>query len=258
LLHFDFESAIYKGPGVSEECFKHTHQSINKALSASYCIKSILPHQVISSSWEENAILFILPGGRDIPYAAALNGAGNQKIRTFIEKGGSFLGICAGGYYAGDFVDFGKDSPLSIQEKRELSLFSGTVKGPVLAPYDYFSNSGVRSAKLIWEGDSDFSNQDSFSIYYNGGGYFVDALEKTGVSVLASYNLEIKLPAIIKCRIGLGIAILSGVHFEFDPTILDTKDTHLQSIIPELIASNNCRVLILKNLLKSLTETEDK
>ena len=161
--------------------------------------------------------MFVLPGGADIPYTKWLNGKGNEKIRTYVEKGGSFLGICAGSYYAGNFVEFALGTPLEVKGVRELAFFPGTVKGPILAPYDYETSSGVRAAKISWKGGAPFKTNSTFVVYYNGGGYFAEAAREEHTKILASYSLGNDFPAIIEIQVGKGKAILSGVHFEYDP-----------------------------------------
>ena len=72
--------------------------------------------QVIEGGWEEETDLFIMPGGRDRLYHAALLGAGNLKIRSFVERGGTYLGLCAGAYYGCRSIEFEKGFPLEICE----------------------------------------------------------------------------------------------------------------------------------------------
>ena len=198
---------IYNGPGVSLNALGHTKRFFQK-IGLQIC--EISPLQVIEGGWEEKAALFVLPGGADIPYRKELNGVGNQRIRSFVEKGGAFLGICAGSYYAGAFVDF--DAPPFVQEKRELSFFPGVVKGPVFEGYDPNSLQGARAVILKW-GD------ETCPFFYHGGGHFVDADRMENVSVIASYDTQKQESAIIQCSVGKGQAILSAVHFEYDPIL---------------------------------------
>lgn len=53
-------------------------------------------------------------------------------------------------------------------------------------------------------------------VEYNGGCYFENAGQYENVSVLAAYYNEGHkgLPAIIKCQVGRGKAILSGAHLQ--------------------------------------------
>jgi glutamine amidotransferase-like uncharacterized protein len=152
--------------------------------------------------------LFIMPGGRDRPYHAALKGAGNAQIRSFVENGGTYLGICAGAYYGCKKVEFDRDFPLEVCEERELAFFSGTAIGPAFGKgtFEYGSEKGARMAKIGTAGGT-------LEVYYNGGCFFEG--DFTHVEILARYlDLPNHPPAIIECSIGKGKAILSGVHLE--------------------------------------------
>lgn len=242
---------LYNGPGVSQGSLAQTERSIQKALPA-YTVERISSDRVISDSWEKRAALFILPGGADLLYVTALEGPGNRKIRAYVEGGGAFLGICAGSYYAGNFVDFASGSALEIKGDRELAFFPGTVQGPILAPYDYLSESGARAAKLRWSGKEGFKPGKPFTIFYNGGGCFVGASEHATISVLACYEGPEPLPAIIECQVGQGKAILSGPHFEYDPLTLDTENPYLKTLVRDLVQENKSRIDLLEYLLRRL------
>jgi glutamine amidotransferase-like uncharacterized protein len=240
---------IYAGPGVSKSSLAQIKNTLNFILQPNYQILEIFPEQILHDDWETHTALLIIPGGADIPYARALDGIGNQKIRSYVENGGSFLGICAGGYYGGEFVEFAINTDLEVQGKRELGFFPGIVRGPVLAPYDYQSESGARAAQIRWTNQG-FPKNTVFSVYFNGGGYFVDATEKKLVSVLASYDIEEEFAAIVECQVGSGKAILSGVHFEYDPDILDSTNDYLIPIIATLKNDNKNRIELVRHLLK--------
>ena len=66
--------------------------------------------------------LFVMPGGADLPFCAALNGAPNQRIRQFVERGGAYLGICAGAYYACRKIAFHAGTEGAICGPRELGF----------------------------------------------------------------------------------------------------------------------------------------
>ena len=240
---------IYNGPGVSQESLKQTAAAVRKVLP-NYLIQYIGPLRVINDSWEESAAFFILPGGADIPYTKELNGLGNQKIKSYVANGGAFLGICAGSYYAGAVVDFAKNTPLEVQGERELAFFPGIVKGPILAQYDYLSQKGARAAQLTWGASKGFEEGEQFTVFYNGGGYFEEVAKFSNTSVLAYYDEEKKFPAIIECRIGRGIVILSGVHFEYDPILLDSNDEYLKTVISLISEDDRHRELLLKHLVE--------
>lgn len=209
--------AIYAGPGVG----------------ASFPLKGLLitPEELINSNWDQTFDLLIMPGGRDKPYHAALQGKGNAKIRSFVERGGTYIGICAGAYYGCKMVDFDRGEPLEVCEERELAFFSGSAIGPAYGKgtFDYGSQKGARAAKLQ-------TDLGAFHAYFNGGCYFSGDFSQ--VRILARYlDLEGQPPAILECPIGKGKAILSGVHLETSSDSLDPKDP----IVPILQKSEEPR-----------------
>lgn len=46
--------------------------------------------EIVRTSWESSTSLLIIPGGRDVPFHEALKGEGNQRIKRYVENGGSF------------------------------------------------------------------------------------------------------------------------------------------------------------------------
>lgn len=237
---------VYQDEGVSQEALTHTLSMFHHFLDKRYMIKTISAQQVRGGQWTKDAALFVMPGGADLPYTRKLDGRGNQKIRQYIQDGGSYLGICAGAYYASSYVEFDKGGPLEVLGKRELKFFPGKAVGPTLACYDYKSRKGSRASKIT----TSFPNVPTTVVYYNGGCHFVGTSSLHGIQVIASYSN--KLPAILKMKCGKGTVLLSGVHFEYDPYKLDSSDPYLQAIRPLLIAANESRKLVVKQILKNL------
>lgn len=177
------------------------------------CDKRITRKLILDGALEQVSIL-IMPGGRDKPYHAYLKGTPNQKIRKFVEEGGTYFGICAGAYYGCSRVEFDKGFPLEVCEDRELCFFKGSAIGPAYGKgtFEYGSEKGSRLAKLGM-------NEKEFYAYYNGGPYFDG--DFTNIKVLARYlDLPGEPAAIIECAVGKGKAILSGVHLESQPVLL--------------------------------------
>jgi glutamine amidotransferase-like uncharacterized protein len=169
--------------------------------------KPITAKQILEGALHDFSLL-IMPGGRDRPYMAALQGKANANIRSFVEKGGIYLGICAGAYYGCSEIEFDKGYPLEVCEGRELKFFRGKAIGPAYGKgtFEYNSEKGARLAKLQLD-------NGIAEVYYNGGCTFEG--DFTNVRILASYlDLPNHPPAIIECPIGKGKAILSGVHLE--------------------------------------------
>lgn len=181
--------AIYKGEGAIWNGPSHQR----------FGVKEILEGKL------QDISVFIMPGGRDRPYHAALKGKPNALIRRFVEEGGTYIGICAGAYYGCSSVEFDLGFPLEVCEERELKFFPGKAVGPAYGKGTFFydSEKGARIAKI---------GPDLYA-HYNGGCTFEGDL--THAKILARYlDLPGEPPAIIECSIGKGKALLSGVHFE--------------------------------------------
>jgi biotin--protein ligase len=214
-----------------------------RGLDAEYLSREAL----LYTAWESRVSHFVLPGGRDRPYHAAFLGEGNRRIRTFVENGGIFVGICAGAYYGCSAVEFEKGLALEVCETRELSFFPGKAVGPAYGKgiFAYDSEQGARAARLTEE-------QGEFTAYYNGGCTFEG--DFTGVKILARFaDLPGQPPAVIECSIGKGKAVLSGVHLETRPEILDGGNPFLKPVIPLLFAADEMREAFLMRVCPKLS-----
>jgi glutamine amidotransferase-like uncharacterized protein len=238
---------IYNDAGVGETVLKHTIHTMNQLFSNCYSVNTLNAEQVIEQSWQEDAVLFVMPGGADLPYVRKLNGEGNSIIKNYVENGGKYLGICAGAYYGSNYVEFDKFGSMQVLGDRELSFFPDKAIGPVLAKFDYYSHSGVRAASV----NTEFNEIDNVKLYYNGGGYFNNAQSYSNIKIVGTYEVN-NLAAIIAIEQQKGKVILSGVHFEVDPNMLDSPNKYLDQIAPELIADNDKREELIHELLHYL------
>lgn len=169
-----------------------------------------------------------MPGGRDIPYHKKFTGKINHEIKQFVEVGGSYLGICAGGYYGAASIAFDQGGPLEVVGERELSFFPGIAIGPAYTDkrFVYASEEGARIAKLSYK-DRIVDN------YFNGGCYFQDADHYESVEVIARYaELPTSPAAIVKCSVGKGVALLIGTHPEHP---IDRNDKERAAFFGELL-----------------------
>lgn len=242
---------IYNDEGVSTESLAQTLHAIKEATQNHYQIKTINAKDVIQGDWIKQSVLFVMPGGADIPYAIKLNGTGNAMIKNFVKNGGSYLGFCAGAYYAAGYVEFDKGGELEVLGKRELAFFPGKVIGPFLAPYHYDNNEGAQAALIHTE---DKKIKGKLTSYYNGGGFFQDSSRYSNVTVLAHYAQENKplMPAIVSIHYGKGRVVLSGVHVEYDPFLLDEHDPYVSSTLPSLKKDQAKRLALFNYILSVL------
>ena len=240
---------IYRDKGTDPFCLKALVSALQQELvHQTYSITFADRQLLQTATWHEHTKLLIFPGGRDIPYQEALQGSGNQQIVDFVQQGGSFLGICAGAYYASSHIEFEKGSPLEVIASRDLCFFPGCAVGPAYGPgtFGYQNQKGALIASL------ELGSETSAS-YYHGGCAFIGEENNPNISILARYaDLANKPPAIVRCTVGQGQAVLCGVHPEYSayhnhtskhlPTPLFTA---LRKIEPE-------RRLVFTHLLRKL------
>ena len=222
---------IYSDYGTSPASVSATKNELFRVFENKYQIILADKEYVNDYEWEIKTELFVMPGGFTKPHYKNLSSAGNMKIKRFVEGGGKYLGICAGGYYGCSKTEFDANHPLEILLNGPLDFYPGKAIGPAYGPntYTYNSGKGMRAALISCSGDID---RKSTKIYFNGGCFFDESTidsETENIRILSRYlDLPNTPPAIISCQVGLGIAVLSGVHFEISPKhIGKEKDTDL-------------------------------
>lgn len=254
--------------GASSNCVAMTVASLKKAISGQQAtVRTTTSEELVSSKWRENCRLLVLPGGRDLPYCKELNGAGNEQISAYIQEGGSYLGICAGAYFASAYVEFARGDPkMAVVGPRELALFPVTARGPVFPAFSYKTNSGAHAAgaNLTAAGASTLGGTEgeNATLFYNGGCGFIyrEGAGSTSYEALMTYtgHSEPESPqpspyantaAIIGGRVGKGQAILTGLHFEASTDLLKKYyegDEYVTPLLPTL-EQNEARRLSLFN-----------
>ena len=181
---------------------------------------------IIKEPWTASCALLVIPGGADLPYCRTLNGEGNRRICQYVERGGAYLGLCAGGYYGSKRCEFEVgNKKMEVVGDRELAFYPGTCRGLAYPGFVYHSELGARAVELrvdktlLTEG----SVPNVFRAYYNGGGVFVDApkYKDRGVEVLASFTEKLNVDAgegsaaVVYCKVGDGAAVLTSPHPEY-------------------------------------------
>ena len=81
----------------------------------------------ISGTWTRTCQVIGFGGGYDLGFIRALGGKGTKIVRDFVQQGGSYLGFCAGAYWACNYIEFDKDGPLQVVGERFLKFFQGNV-----------------------------------------------------------------------------------------------------------------------------------
>ncbi|KAF8979116.1 biotin holocarboxylase synthetase [Entomortierella lignicola] len=254
---------VYSGEGTSRISLAHTVRSLRALVGQHYDVMKIDAKGLLTEPWEESTALLVIPGGRDIPYTKDLNGAVNDKIRAYVQAGGRFWGVCAGAYFASDRIVFEVGTPLEVQGDRELKFFKGECRGVVYPGFVYDSEQGANAVEIQLNRDM-FESGDKIDfektrVYFNGGGYFVDAEKYPDTQVLAWYCEENdganRKAAVITSRVGQGLALLTGVHPEYDAVHLDAANPEYgpsPNVVTRLLEKDQERVLVLRGLFKKL------
>lgn len=219
---------------MSTTALAHTRRTLQE-LCPSYDVRPTSATELALAPWQSTTSLVVIPGGRDLPYVeemgkmrrreyGGMTSAQDEIRRWVLEQGGSFVGICAGAYFASSFCSFEQGTDMEVAGPRSgLQFYPGECRGTVYSGFVYESDAGARVVRLAHD-------DGRVAMHYNGGGAFIDANQYVGqgVSVLASYpsdELEMahadgqrsyaSQAAIVHCRAGSGQAILFGTHPEF-------------------------------------------
>ena len=220
------ENLMLSGNGSTVESVRHCLYTLRRLLSPNYAVIPVTGDMIIKEPWTASCAAIVFPGGADQGYCRTLNGAGNRRIRQFVENGGIYIGFCAGGYYGSRRCEFEVGNKLlEVIGDRELAFYPGVNRGCAFTGFVYHSEKGAKATELKVDKTvlSSGAIPNVFKSYYNGGGVFVDATKykNRGVEVLASYVEPIAIDsgegtaAIVHCKVGKGAALLTGPHPEF-------------------------------------------
>ncbi|EXJ80802.1 biotin apo-protein ligase [Capronia epimyces CBS 606.96] len=217
---------LSSGNGSTVESVRHCLYTLRKLLSPNYAVIPVTGDMLIKEPWTASCAALVFPGGADQGYCKTLNGEGNRRIRQFVERGGIYIGFCAGGYYGSRRCEFEVGNKLmEVVGDRELAFYPGIARGCAFPGFVYHSEKGARAAEVKVDKTvlSTGTVPNVFKSYYNGGGVFVDApkYKSQGVEVLASYTEPLSVDpgdgtaAVVYCKVGQGAAVLTGPHPEF-------------------------------------------
>lgn len=93
---------IYKGPGACASC---PEAAAKIAILAGLKVKYVGPSE-IQAALKLKPAIYIQGGGDDaVDISKAMSPESMKSLRNYVKNGGKYLGICAGGYFAGLTVD---------------------------------------------------------------------------------------------------------------------------------------------------------
>ncbi|KAI8866400.1 class II aaRS and biotin synthetase [Ramicandelaber brevisporus] len=275
---------VYSADGVARTSLNQTLSTLRRLLSDSYAIISVDAKVLAQEPWEGSTALLVMPGGRDLPYVRDLAGVANRRIIDYVtQRGGRYLGLCAGGYYGSSEVEFEKGQRLEVLGSRELKFFPGKCVGTMYPGFVYDSERGAKAVPIkvnkdhfsVPTGDGEASSSllaagfpDTLPVYYNGGGFFEGAHElvSKGVNVLATYvkdaegNPSDKAAVVSRKYVvhpttsnpspSTGVAVLTGIHPEYDPSSLDPLSYNGMDVVGVLRDTDHWRLAFMSALLR--------
>lgn len=205
---------VYHDEGAGEFSRGCLTYALSTAFAGRAVVERIHAAEIVASDdWHERTLLLAFPGGADLPYAERLDGRGNASILRYLERGGAFLGVCAGAYYACARVAFEPATPGAITGLRGLALFRGTARGSLhelAAPY---ALDHLRCAAVVRVRRAD-DGRELCALYWGGPELVADRGAR--FTPLMTYVTPDGRDAIAAVRtdVGRGRAVLTGVHAE--------------------------------------------
>ncbi len=150
------------------------------------------------------------PGGFAWYYKAAIDSNGIRHIRELVQNGGSYLGICAGAYFASDSVDWEEDGMIDYP----LDLFDGIAKGAIdaIAPWDNYA-----MATVTMNPGNPINQYEpaSETMLYYGGPVFKPHHPET-MDTVATWEAYGDSLSMINFTYGSGRVLLLGPHPEIE------------------------------------------
>ena len=178
-----FNVLVYTGDGAGPDPVHFTLRTLKSFLGHRYAVREITPELLKTEPWEGKTALLVFPGGRDMPFVRDMSGIGDKRIKNWVLNGGRYLGFCAGGYFGSSRCEFEPGTKMEVIGDRELKFYPGTCRGAVYPGFEYNSHNGARAVEISVnksafervnpEGAAKLKKK--FRVYFNGGGYFVDA-----------------------------------------------------------------------------------
>jgi glutamine amidotransferase-like uncharacterized protein len=186
-------------------------------------------NEILNGALSKDVDLFVMPGGASRYKADKLNGTANRMIKTYVEQGGRYLGICGGAYMGCNVTKWAQGLPHEIIVRNELSFFSGAAIGPIEA-FGRGDNYNQTDAHLV---TLEYQGKSVSSLYLGGCVFQPDAAddhetssdELCGYKVLASFaDLPEKPAAIVSGLYGQGRWLLCSTHPEYDNEAIELVD----------------------------------
>lgn len=253
-----FEGVVESSARALEERLKKHPVIVKTSFITALQLGEILEQPAkIEKGWERRVII-AFPGGECSVWDQQLKGV-VIKIRSFVERGGNVLMICAGAYFSVKRSLYTSTNNI-FERSRELAFFPGQAIGPKKTEKkDYDPDKkGVMCAVT-----NEISKKQGYG-YLKGGGHFIPeegALEGVHYEVIMRYSDE--TIAAVASKVGLGRAWMTFLHFEYEhmPDINKSScmtpknKRYLQKINKKLLENQDFSDEFFNQCLKYLQKT---
>ncbi len=212
---------VYTGQGVSSTSVEAFIDQVKTFLGSGISVATITREELSSNiPWEKETALLVFGGGE--PSQWGIDETTKERMVSYVKNGGRFLSTCAGSYFFSETSQFAVsdiNGPHVIERQHKNNLFPGKAYGPLypeITSGNYLTFEGSRAPSIIhFHASRDVSGR----LYYLGGCAFdCKDTRSSLVNPIAYYTDVAKslVPAIISCKVGNGVAVLSGPHIEFE------------------------------------------
>ncbi len=201
-------AVIFAGAGTCEGCASTVATLLQQR---NYQVRLVNEHQLDAEVLRQ-ADLYVQPGGSDdiMDTLSVLSAPQIQAIRDFVAQGGSYLGICAGAYLAGQYADQ-----------------SAGIRAFGLVELAEIEQEIADDNQAQWISIVVPPNHQTTQVYYQAGPHFGHQVPSTG-KVTAVYAASKQIAARVS-SFGQGKVGLIGPHYEADSDWLLADDLPLSS-----------------------------
>lgn len=188
-------AVVFAGAGTCEGCAAAVAQLLQQQ---HYQVRLVDEHQLNDAALQ-GVSLYVQPGGSDdiMDTLNVLSESQIQRIRDFVQQGGNYLGICAGGYLAGQYADRAEGSrAFALVELAEIDQ-------------EIVGDNSAQFIPLRLPGEATTRN-----VYYQAGPHFGTQLPAGGKALAyyaGSNHIAARISTYGKGRVGL-----IGPHYEAD------------------------------------------
>lgn len=196
---------IFNGAGTCDGCA----ESVATVLRRQYDQIQLVDETTLSHNTLAGATIYVQPGGSDdiTETLHALTGRQIQQIQQFVAAGGTYVGICAGGYLAAQYADNSAElAAFGLIELHDVDAELGDDMRPQLL------NIQLAPAAPLPQ----VASAPTRHVYMQAGPHFGQTLPK-GAKALAYYANSKRIAARVS-PFGRGKVVVIGPHLEADAT----------------------------------------